>query len=219
MKTFCIAIMFAISALAVEPVAIEKKVAPDEKTAVVEKAPTEGKTETETPATPAPKLEPYKLKRRSDFKLSLEARAPFWPIGWIKSKSTDPYQPRVTSTGVLAAKKKFEIQPQHFSVTSVLVGKPALATINGRSFAEGEVLPVIAGNERLRVVLKAVRDGGVYLEHGTTQIYVPIRRFEVEATRPAEQLPTSSEFSIQIGGQVETPKAAANDALNEALKR
>lgn len=219
MKTFCIAVMSAFSALAAEPIATENKAAPDGNAAVVEKAPSEGKAEAGTPSASAPKPEPYKLKHRSSFKLSLEARAPFWPIGWIKSKSTDPYQPRVTSSGVLAAKKKFEIQPQHFSVTSVLVGKPALATINGRSFAEGEVLPVIAGNERLRVVLKAVRDGGVYLEHGTTQIYVPIRRFEVEATRPAEQLPTSSEFSIQIGGQVETPKAAANDALNEALKR
>jgi hypothetical protein len=219
MKTFFIAILFAIPALAEDPASVEKKTPAEGKPAIEEKTSVEAKASVETATTPEPKLEPYKLKNRSSFTLSREARAPFWPIGWNKSKSTDPYQPRVTSTGVLTAKKKFEIQPQHFSVTSVLVGKPALATINGRSFAEGEVLPVIAGTERLRVVLKAVRDGGVWLEHATTQIYVPIRRFEVDATRSVEQPPQSAEFSIQIGGQVETSKAAVNDAINEALKR
>ena len=200
MKTLLLAILFTIPAFAVETAPAEKK------------APIEGKAPVEETAIPAPKLEPYELKNRSSFSLNHEARAPFWPIGWVKSKSGATNQPRVTSGGVLVAKKKFDIQPQHFSVTSVLLGHPALATINGRSFAEGEVLPVIAGNERLHVVLKAVRDGGVWLENGATQIYVPIRRYEVEATRPAEQQPLSSEFSIQIGAATETQKEVPKEA-------
>ncbi len=199
MKTIFIVILLAIPALAENEGPAEKKVADEKKVAVEEKAPAEVKAPADDKALPELQLVPYELKNRSKFTLNKEARAPFWPIGWVKSKSTDPYQPRVTKNGVLAAQKKFEILPQHFSVTSVLVGKPALATINGRSFAEGEVLPVIAGNERLRVVLKAVRDGGVWLEHGATQIYVPIHRVEVDSTRPVEQPTQSSEFAIRIG--------------------
>ena len=120
MKTFFIAILFATSALAENPASVENKTPAEGKPAVEEKTSVEAKASVETATTPEPKLEPYKLKNRSSFTLSREARAPFWPIGWNKSKSTDPYQPRVASTGVLTAKKKFEIQPQHFSVTSVL---------------------------------------------------------------------------------------------------
>lgn len=168
-------------------------------------------TLTET-APPAAKVERYELKNRSRFTLERETRAPFWPIGWMKSKPGASLPTRLTTTGAAAPKQKFEIQPEHFSVTSVLVGKPALATINGRSFAEGELLPVIAGNDRLRVVLKAVRDGGVWLEHEARQIYVPIRRLEVEANRQTEQQPQSAEFSIRIGASVEkTPEAAAEN--------
>ena len=152
------------------------------------------------PAPPAAKVEPYELKNRSTFTVERETRAPFWPIGWEKPKNADAAQPRVTPTGVVVAVQKFEIQPQHFNVTSVLIGRPSLATINGRSFAEGELLPVIAGKDRLRVVVKAIRDGGVWLEHDAHQIYVPLRRKEIEA-RPVDPQPASSDFSIKIGAQ------------------
>lgn len=214
MKSLFIVILLAIPAIA--QVAVPSKI-PAAPVVATDSAAPAVTTDATAPAAPAPKLGPYELKNRSQFTLNREARAPFWPIGWTKSMATDPNVPRVTK-GVLASKKKFEIQPQHFSVTSVLVGRPALATINGRSFAEGEVLPVIAGNERLRVVLKAVRDGGVWLEHGATQIYVPIRRAEVDTTRSTEQQPQSSEFSIQIGGQIEAPKEAPKEASKETPK-
>lgn len=153
----------------------------------------------EEASSPLQKVEPYNLKRRSTFTLNRDTRAPFWPIGWVKSNLSSAHMAPTTKG---PAKQKFEIQPEHFNVTSVLVGRPALATINGRSFAEGEVLPVIAGEERLRVVLKAVRDGGVWLEHAERQIYVPIRRQEVDQNRPAEQQQQqSSEFAIRIGAQ------------------
>ncbi|MEI6399764.1 MAG: hypothetical protein WCO71_13430 [Pseudomonadota bacterium] len=147
---------------------------------------------------PSPKVEQYILKKRSTFTLSRDTRAPFWPIGWVKSNFTDAHQTPVAKGPV---KQKFEIQPEHFNVTSVLVGRPALATVNGRSFAEGDALPVIAGEEHLRVILKAVRDGGVWLEHGERQIYVPIRRQEVDQNHPAEKQPQSAEFAIRIGAQ------------------
>jgi hypothetical protein len=174
-------------------------------------------------ATPsAQNIEPYQLKRRSTFTLGAETRVPFWPIGWDKSKPTSARKVIVAKPSA-APKPKFEILPQHFSVSSVLLGRPALATINGRSFAEGEVLPVIADETRLHVILKAVRDGGVWLEHEGRQVYVPMRRQEVDTNRQIEQQPQSSEFAIRIGAPPEASKAvskeAINDALNEALKQ
>ncbi len=146
------------------------------------------------------KVEPYKLKNRSTFTVDSEARAPFWPIGWVKPKAGDNNPARVKVPGSIGPKQKFEIQPQHFNVTSVLLGNPALATINGRTFAQGEVLPVVAGQERLRVILKAVRDGGIWLEYGAQQIYVPIHRPEV-GKRASEPQPVSTDFQIKIGAQ------------------
>jgi hypothetical protein len=135
----------------------------------------------------------YDLKNRSSFQADPDARIPFWPIGWKR-----PATKSVSTADAPRPSTKFQIEPSNFSVTSVLVGHPALATINGRSFEEGEVLPVVLGSERLRVVLRAIRDGGVTLEYEGQQIVVPMKRPELGA-RQTPQRAQPAEFTIQIG--------------------
>ena len=136
----------------------------------------------------------YELKNRSSFNVSADARIPFWPIGFTRPASRPDgaaSEMRKTAAGI-------QIDPSNFSVTSVLLGHPALATINGRSFEEGEVLPVVHGGERLRVVLRAIRDGGITLQYESQQIFVPLKRPEL-GTRQAQQKSEPAEFTIKIG--------------------
>ena len=135
----------------------------------------------------------YELKSRSKFRIDTGVRDPFWPIGWKKPKA---------STGgavetIAVETPKVQLLPGHFTVTSILLGNPPLATINGRSFEEGELLPVVYGTERLRVVVRAIRDGGVWLEYEGQQIAVPIHRAEL-GPKHAEQKAQAPEFTIKI---------------------
>lgn len=136
----------------------------------------------------------YELKNRSSFKVDSDARIPFWPIGFVR--------PQIKADGTLAtpvlATPKIQLEPDNFSVTSILSGNPALATINGRSFEEGELLPVVYGTERLRVVVRAIRDGGVTLDYEGHQIFVPMKRPELGSKR-SEQKADPVEFTIKIG--------------------
>ncbi len=143
----------------------------------------------------APK--PYELKSRSMFHADMDARIPFWPIGWKR-----PSQKSDGTVETPVVKPKFQLEPAHFSVTSVLLGHPALAMINGRSFGEGEALPVIYGSERLKVVVRAIRDGGVTLDHDGRLIFVPLKRTEI-APKAAQPNAEPSEFAIKIGQPAE----------------
>lgn len=140
-----------------------------------------------------PKPQPYEVKNKSSFTVKEGARVPFWPIGWSKekvvAKSTAP---------VVPVAKVFLIEPQHFTVTSVLLSHPPLATINGRSFGEGEYLPVQAGGQPLKVVVKAIRDGGVWLDQSGHQIFVPMKRQEIPNKGPVDPK-QAEEFTIKIG--------------------
>ncbi len=137
------------------------------------------------------KTKGYELKNRSAFHAPEDGRIPFWPIGFQR-------QPKGALAAPIASAAKIRIEPSHFNLTSVLLGHPALATINGRAFAEGEILPVVFGSERLKVVLKSVQDGGVTLEHAGQQIFVPMKRHEL-APRQSQQPSQPVEFAIRIG--------------------
>jgi hypothetical protein len=139
----------------------------------------------------------YVLKNRSSFHANLDARMPFWPIGYKR-----PLVKADGTTDAPVTTAKIQLLPEHFSVTSVLLGNPALATINGRSFEEGETLPVIYGNERLRVVVRAIRDGGITLDYEAQQIFVPMKRPELGA-KQAQQKADPTEFIIKIGPSVQ----------------
>jgi hypothetical protein len=138
----------------------------------------------------------YELKNRSSFRVDPDARAPFWPIGWQRPKKGSAGQPVEVKAGPDSG---IQLQPGFFNVTSILLGHPPLAMINGRSFEEGEVLPVVAGSQRLRVLVRAIRDGGVWLEYERQQVFVPMRRPEL-GTKQTETKAAPSEFTIKIPG-------------------
>ena len=143
------------------------------------------------------KPEPYELKNRSSFGMDTEARAPFWPIGWQRRKDGGA-EPVVHVSKAVVTEPVFRISGDSFSVTSVLLGNPSLATINGRSFEEGEYLPVSAEGKRLKVQVRAIREQGVWLQHESDQpILVPMRRTELRPKTPAMQ-DTPKEWTIQL---------------------
>jgi len=135
----------------------------------------------------------YELKNRSVFNADSEARIPFWPIGFQRPKIK-----AVGNSAPVVAASKIQLDPGYFSVTSILLGNPALATVNGRSFEEGELLPVVYGTERLRVVLRAIRDGGVTLDYEGQQVFVPMKRPEL-GQKHVQQKADAVEFTIKIG--------------------
>jgi hypothetical protein len=132
-------------------------------------------------AAPAPAVEPYVLKSRSTFDAALDARAPFWPIGWSKGARHAPVKPAVKGPAAPM------LQADQFTVSGVLLGNPAMATINGRSFAQGEVIPVVLDGNRLNLVLRSVQDGGVVLEYDDNVLFLPLRRQEVQQHAPVFQ--------------------------------
>ena len=138
------------------------------------------------------KFPPLELKNRSSFNVKAGTRVPFWPIGWSKEKAVVA----VPLTPVQA--KAFQIQPNHFTITSILLSHPPLATINGRAFGEGEFLPVQVGGQPVRVVVKAIRDGGVWLDQSGHQIFVPMKRQQLTPRGPQETPEAAPEFTIKI---------------------
>ena len=149
------------------------------------------KTQPETVVTE--KVTRYQLKNRSAFNTGDDARIPFWPIGFQR-----PVKGGTAVAAPNVVPPKIQLEPRHFNVTSILLGNPALATINGRAFAEGELLPVMSGNERLRVVVRRIHDGIVTLGYESVEIHVPMRRAELGA-KQAQAQARPSEFTIQIG--------------------
>jgi hypothetical protein len=139
----------------------------------------------------APSIPPYELKNRSTFTAKAGTRVPFWPIGW-----NGQHQPIVTPGKPMA--KAFQIQPSHFTVTSILLSHPPLATINGRAFGEGEFLPVEAGGQPVKVIVTAIRDGGVWLDQSGHQIFVPMRRQELAPRSAPEVQQGTQAFTIKI---------------------
>ena len=140
------------------------------------------------------KTQGYELKNRSSFHTDEDARIPFWPIGFVRPK----IKADGTSTAPVSLAHKIQLEPGHFSVTSILLGNPALATINGRSFEEGELLPVIYGTERLRVVVRSIRDGGVTLDYEGELVVVPMKRPEL-GQKHAQEKTGPTEFMIKLG--------------------
>jgi len=141
----------------------------------------------------AVRAEGYQLKNHSLFRADADARIPFWPIGWQKPNAKGG----AGAASVEADTAKVQLQPHHFNISGILLGNPALVTINGRSFAEGELLPVISGSQRLRVVVRSIRDGGVWLDHEGQQTFVPLRRPEL-GNKPSQQKAEPVEFAIKI---------------------
>lgn len=124
-------------------------------------------------AKPAPKpVGTYELKNKSFFNVTSDTRAPFLPIGWVK--------PSGPVTVAVVAK----IDESSFRLTSVLLGNPSLAVINGRSYEEGQFLrmPRTSGAQPIVRVYR-IGDGQVWLQHEGRVFTVPLKRPELNERR------------------------------------
>ena len=150
------------------------------------------------------KVVPYDLKRRSVVSLDKDARAPFWPIGWKRPKTASTQNRDVASTQPreAIAAPKFQLTSESFSVSTILLGNPSIAVINGRSFEEGQFLPVLAGDQPLKVQVRAIRDEGVWLQlDKQTPILVAMRRTTLRPKTGDVQVGKQQEWAIQLTRQ------------------
>ncbi len=119
----------------------------------------------------------YHLKNKSSFAAPEKARAPLLPIGWVKKE--------VGSVEVVVTKENFSVDA--FRVTSILLGNPALAVINGKSYEEGQFLRMPRGSAALRVRVYRIDDGQVWLQYESKLYPSPLRRLEMNERKPEEQ--------------------------------
>lgn len=134
--------------------------------------------------TPAPEQQKatstkrYELKNKSTFSVAADIRSPFLPIGWVKSGevATPVVQQRQT------------VDPSGFRVTSILLGNPSMAVINGRSYEEGQFLRMPRGGPQVLVRVYRIGDGQVWLQSGGSVFTVPLKRPELGERKLEEQL-------------------------------
>lgn len=135
----------------------------------------------------------YALKNRSSFNASDDTRAPFWPIGWSR-KAADGAP--VSVAAPVAARPT--IDPASYKITSILLGSPSLAVINGRAYEEGEYLKVprakdgapapAAPKTAPRIRVQKITDSAVMLQQGTEQVTVEFVRAGLAAKGPVRDL-------------------------------
>jgi hypothetical protein len=120
----------------------------------------------------------YTLKNRSAFALPATTRPPFWPIGFVKGEAkrvAGPAAPRPA------------VDESSFRVTSILLGNPALAVINGRAYSEGEYLRMPKGTP-VRIRVQRIADGGVVLQTADQVLNVALHRAEAGLKKVEEEL-------------------------------
>ena len=122
----------------------------------------------------------YDLKKKSAFTLAADRRAPFWPIGWVKSATE-------VRTEITQAPQR-KIDESAFTVTSILLGNPSLAVVNGRAYSEGELLRTPKGSAPMKVRVQAIGDGSVTLNCDQQTFTVVLKRPELAAHKAEELL-------------------------------
>lgn len=141
----------------------------------------------------------YVLKNKSVFSATADdQRAPFWPIGWVKRKP----MPVATAAVQVIQAPKVILDEKNFKVTSILLGNPSLAIINGRTYMEGEFLraakvaaaPAVAGAPTVvtqpaaRTRVYRINDGSVVLQNQEQLLTVPLQRPELVQRSNVEEL-------------------------------
>jgi hypothetical protein len=141
----------------------------------------------------APKAPAYVLKNKSTFTApSDEQRAPFWPIGWTKRRPMQVASAAVRTVVV----PKVVLDEKSFKVTSILLGNPSFAIINGRTYAEGEFLrapkvaaaPGTTSAPAARTRVYRINDGSVVLQNQEQLITVALQRPELVQRSAVEEL-------------------------------
>ncbi|MES2569139.1 MAG: hypothetical protein V4710_03685, partial [Verrucomicrobiota bacterium] len=106
-------------------------------------------------------------------------------IGWVKRETQNASQ----ITAVPVAKVPI-LDENSFKVTSIMLGSPSLAIINGRTYSEGEFIriPKSSPMAGARILVRRIHDGLVQLQAGTQQLPVKLTRPEPGAKKYEEEL-------------------------------
>ena len=93
---------------------------------------------------------------------------------------------------------KSAFDPSGYKITSILLGSPSLAVINGRAYEEGEYLktprakdgtPVpVSQAAPLRIRVQQITDSAVVLQQAEQQVTVPFHRPGLAAKGPGRDL-------------------------------
>lgn len=118
----------------------------------------------------------YQLKNKSSFTTIAGTRAPFIPIGWVKKE------------GAIVVVQKANIDEGGFRVTSILLGNPSLAVVNGKSYEEGQFLRMPRGGPQIRIRVYRITDGQVWLQYEDKLFAVPLKRPEIGERKVEEPL-------------------------------
>ena len=111
----------------------------------------------------------------STFEIGTERRDPFVPIGWQRPASEPA--PVVKGLPVVMTTESY-IRPEAFVVSSISVDRLPLAVINGKAYGEGESLPFVAGDKRIKLLVYSIRDGAVTLRYNDYKVTCPIRMWQ-----------------------------------------
>ncbi|HET6408413.1 MAG TPA: hypothetical protein VFG14_11075 [Chthoniobacteraceae bacterium] len=136
------------------------------------------------PALPAKALPALELKNKSSFAAPNGLRNPFQPIGW---KPGNVLQSAV-------ATKKVPTDGAMFRVSTIIIGTPSLAVINGRSYEEGQLIRMPKGaTSQVRAKVYRIGDGLVQIQVEDTVINVPLDRGKLNELQREELLKTEDE--------------------------
>jgi hypothetical protein len=121
-------------------------------------------------ASAAPKKETpaIELKTKSVFAMEVNARNPFWPIGW---------RPTAKIADSQAEHAGGDISPSAFSVSSITIeNNTRFAIVNGKIMQEGQQFGLQLGNQTYQITLKRIEDGRIVIGRRDQEIVVPLRR-------------------------------------------
>ncbi|HEV2047234.1 MAG TPA: hypothetical protein VGQ95_11645 [Chthoniobacterales bacterium] len=116
--------------------------------------------------------EPGKIetKNKSSFAMDVEARNPFWPIGWKPTA-------KLSSGGAGADQGGADIPVSAFVLSTITLDQGThFAIINGKAMQEGQQFGLQLGTQMYQVLLKKIEDGRVILSRHDQEIVVPLRR-------------------------------------------
>ena len=123
-----------------------------------------------------------RIHNRSAFN-SIDARNPFWPVGYVPGTAAP-------APGQTAAPKSL-IKAEDFTLTSISsFAGTRMATVCGKSVAEGDLVKVTLGGQPVKVQVVQVTDGSVVLRYAGQEVTVVLKRPELDlTTRPVKAEP------------------------------
>jgi len=111
------------------------------------------------------------VSKRSAFDVATERRDPFLPVGWPRPASEPA--PVVKGAPAVVTTESY-IRPEAFAVSSISLDRIPLAVINGKAYGEGDSLPFVAGDKKIKLIVYSIRDGSVTLRYNDFKVTCPI---------------------------------------------